>query len=66
MPTDTRTYRRRATGELALDPALYSLVMTSAAVLDRLLCGSSPIVEQPPPAPRRDAAAVRDREPIAG
>jgi len=50
---DSRPYRRRATGELAIDPALYELVMLTGALLDRLLCGhSSPIPEQlPPPGP---------------
>jgi hypothetical protein len=37
------------TGELAIDPALYELVMSSGALMDRMLCGrSSPIPEEPP------------------
>ena len=36
---DARPYRRRATGEMAIDPALYELVMNSGALLDRLICG---------------------------
>ncbi|HEV3076502.1 MAG TPA: hypothetical protein VHB47_18910 [Thermoanaerobaculia bacterium] len=46
---DSRSYRPRVTGELAIDPALHELVMCTGALLDRLLCGpSSPIpVELP-------------------
>jgi hypothetical protein len=55
------SYRRRATGELAIDPALYQLVMHSGALLDRLLCAcSSPIPEAPPAPLRRDPARTRD------
>jgi hypothetical protein len=49
-------YQRRVTGEMAIDPALYTLVMASATVVDRLLCagvGLSPLGEEPPAAERR-------------
>jgi hypothetical protein len=53
---DSSSYRRRATGELAIDPALFQLVMHSGALLDRLLCAcGSPIPEAPPAALRRNA-----------
>lgn len=55
----SRPYQRRITGEMAIDPALYELVMCTGAQLDRLLCGSSsPIpVELPaPPLPVHAAA----------
>jgi hypothetical protein len=48
---------RRATGELAIDPALYQLVMHTGALLDRLLCaGGLPIPEAPPAPVRGDPA----------
>ncbi len=51
---DARPYRRRATGELAIDPALHELVVHSGALMDRLICGrSTPIPEVPPPRPRQ-------------
>jgi hypothetical protein len=44
---DARPYRRRATGEMAIDPALHELVMNSGSLLDRLICGNpSPIPEE--------------------
>jgi hypothetical protein len=49
---DPRSYRRRVTGELAIDPALHELVMCTGALLDRLLCGSSSPIPAEPPAPR--------------
>jgi hypothetical protein len=35
---DGKGYRRRNTGDLAFDPALYQLVMATGSLLDRLLC----------------------------
>jgi hypothetical protein len=64
---DVRPYRRRFTGELAIDPALYELVMHTGSLLDRLLCRSSspipvelpaPGPEGPPPAPAAGGAAA--------
>ena len=48
---DSRSYRRRFTGELAIDPALHQLVMCTGALLDRLLCGSSSPIPVELPAP---------------
>jgi hypothetical protein len=52
---DVRPYRRRFTGELAIDPALYELVMHTGSLLDRLLCRSSPPIPTELPAPRPEA-----------
>lgn len=49
---DSRSYRRRVTGELAIDPALHELVMCTGALLDRLLCGSPSPIPVQLPAPR--------------
>jgi len=55
---DSRSYRRRVTGELAIDPALHELVMCTGALLDRLLCGlSSPIPAELPAPPLPMTAA---------
>jgi len=54
---DVRPYRRRFTGELAIDPALYELVMHTGSLLDRLLCRSSSPIPVEPPAPRPEAPA---------
>jgi hypothetical protein len=54
-----RPYRRRATGEMAIDPALYELVINSGALLDRLICACpSPIAEEAaaPSSPQPEAA----------
>ena len=58
MATDLRPYRRRFTGELAIDPALYELVMHTGSLLDRLLCRSSALPEEPPPRPEKPAGAL--------
>jgi hypothetical protein len=56
---DSRPYRRRITGELAIDPALHELVMCTGALLDRLLCGpSSPIPVELPAPPMAAPAAT--------
>jgi hypothetical protein len=55
---DSRCYRRRVTGELAIDPALHELVMCTGALLDRLLCGSSSPIPVELPAPRLQATAA--------
>jgi hypothetical protein len=52
---DVRPYRRRFTGELAIDPALYELVMHTGSLLDRLLCRSSSPISTKLPAPRPEA-----------
>jgi hypothetical protein len=53
---DPRPYRRRFTGEMAIDPALYELVMHTGSLLDRLLCRSSPLLAEPPqPRPEEPA-----------
>lgn len=52
-------YQRRVTGEMAIDPALYTLVMASATVVDRLLCagvGLSPLGEESPAAASRSGS----------
>jgi len=55
---DSRSYRRRFTGELAIDPALHELVMCTGALLDRLLCGSSSPIPVELPAPRLPVIAA--------
>jgi len=54
---DSRSYQRRVTGELAIDPALHELVMCTGALLDRLLCGSSSPIPVELPAPRLPVTA---------
>ncbi len=60
-------YQRRVTGEMAIDPALHTLVMASATVVDRLLCAgvdNAPAMAELsppsllPPAVDRTAAAA--------
>jgi hypothetical protein len=44
---------RRATGELAIDPALHQLVMHTGALLDRLIRSRGVPIPEAPPAPAR-------------
>jgi hypothetical protein len=61
---EARTYRRRATGELAIDPALFQLVKESATLVDRLICAcGSPIAEDAAAASPRDPAHVQEKWP---
>jgi hypothetical protein len=63
---DPRPYRRRATGELAIDPALFQLVMESATLVDRLICAcGSPMPTVEPAACPRDPARHRESRPLA-
>ena len=62
-------YQRRVTGEMAIDPALYTLVMASTTVVDRLLCagvGLSPVGEEPPAAELRSEPEPGSRGGPAG
>jgi hypothetical protein len=47
----TPSYRRRFTGELAIEPALHQLVMASATMMDRLLCTGQALAVAEAPAP---------------
>jgi hypothetical protein len=61
-----RSYQRRLTGEMAAEPALYQLVMTSASVMDRLLCaGSPPVPGGTPPLARQYPSRAFEPKPAA-
>jgi hypothetical protein len=48
---EAKAYQRRATGEMAIDPALRQLVLHTGALLDRLICARGLPIPEAPPAP---------------
>ncbi len=71
---EAKAYQRRATGEMAIDPALRQLVLHTGALLDRLICarglahpggaaGTGDAAGAPPPQPRRGPETLTVRPP---